>query len=416
MYAIAGSEIRQARYQGTSSKTYGYKDDILTYVSVNSAQAYPTIVNGTLALIPDGKQFISTVNKFVSAFANAAYTYDEKYTLSLSARKDASNLFGVKANERWQPLWSAGMAWNITNESFYRSEIMPYLKLRATYGFSGNVDQSKSAFTIISYAGSSQFTQMPIANVTKYNNPELKWERVRTLNIGVDFKTKDSRIAGSIEYFNKKGLDLFGNSLIDYTTGVGTGGLMKNVANMVGNGIDVDITSLNIKGAVLWNSNLNFSYYQDRVTKYFLSSKQGSNFVGGNLTSVSAIEGKPVYAIYSYKWAGLDPTTGDPQGYYNGQISKNYVSLMGANTTIDSLTYHGSAIPTFFGSLNNTISWKNFSLTASLLYKMGHYFRRESINYSSLFGGGGNVEIPVPRVPDSEQWGDIEKLKYEKLK
>jgi hypothetical protein len=156
------------------------------------------------------------------------------------------------------------------------------------------------------------------------------------------------------------------------------------MASMKGTGWDIAINSINTKGPVTWSTDFNFNTNKDRVTDYYRSSNQGSNFVGSG-TAISAIPGRPVYAIYSYKWAGLDPLTGDPQGIVNGQVSKDYTALTGTGTLITGLVYHGSALPTVFGSLGNTIAWKNLSLTARLTYKMGYWFRRNTINYGSLF-------------------------------
>ena len=89
--------------------------------------------------------------------------------------------------------------------------------------------------------------------------------------------------------------------------------------------------------------------------------------------------------MYDYKWAGLDPLTGDPQGYYQGQVSKNYYDLTGPNTLITDMKYIGPTLPTATASVGNTISWNNISLTVRITGKFGYWFQRSSINYSNLF-------------------------------
>jgi TonB-linked SusC/RagA family outer membrane protein len=383
--AVAGGELRKTDISGYSFRTYGYNDDILTSGNVDLTTIYPTFVTGGTQLIPNLNGFSGTMNCFVSMYANVAYSFRNKYTISGSGRRDASNLFGVNTNNKWTPLWSSGLAWNISDEPFYHFSTVPYLRVRATYGFSGNVDQSKSAVTVLSYSGTSVFTQAPIATVSRYNNPELRWEKIGELNIGLDFKSNNNRLLGSLEYFHKNGIDLYGNSPLDYTAGLGVSSIVKNVANMKGNGFDLELNCINIKKPMIWTTNLNFSYYRDVINNYYLTSKQGSNYISGSQPNISGIVGKPVYSIFSYKWAGLDPLTGDPQGYLNKQISKDYTNLVGKLTTVDSLMYNGPALPTFFGSFNNTFSLKGISLTASIVYKFDYFFRRESISYSSLF-------------------------------
>jgi hypothetical protein len=99
---------------------------------------------------------------------------------------------------------------------------------------------------------------------------------------------------------------------------------------------------------------------------------------------VSAIEGKPVYALYNYRWMGLDPANGDPHGWLNGAVSKNYSSITGAGTQLDDLVYVGPTLPTVVVSLANTVSWKNVSLTFNIAGKFGNYFQRSSVDYTQL--------------------------------
>lgn len=382
--AIAGSEIRSTAISGSSHRLYGYQDDILAHGNVDYTTPYPTFIAGWDAFIPNPASLTGRVNRFVSLFSNAAYTYRQRYTLSVSARRDASNLFGVQANDRWNPLWSSGLAWNVSREPWFENELLPYLKLRTTYGFSGNVDQGRTAVTTINYQSTSPYTLGPRAVFGNYANPNLKWETAGMLNLGADFRLKGDRLAGSLEFYRKNGSNLFGRELLDYTSGVGAS-IIRNVAQMEGKGMDLELNSLNLQSSAFrWTSHFNLSLYRDKVTRYYLSSMRGSSFVSQTPT-VSGEEGRPVYAIYSYKWAGLDPQTGDPQGYVEGQVSKDYTRLTGPNTLISDLEYHGSALPTVFGSLGNTFSFGKLSVTARATYKLGYYFRRESVVYSGLF-------------------------------
>ncbi len=140
LVAIAGTEIRQIINNGYNFRTFGYSEDILTSTSVDYVHPYIGYINGYDNYIFNPVGFNGTVNRYVSAFANAAYTYKEKYTLSASGRRDAANIFGVNTNNKWTPLWSAGVAWDIAKENFYHIGKIPRLRLRATYGYSGNVD------------------------------------------------------------------------------------------------------------------------------------------------------------------------------------------------------------------------------------------------------------------------------------
>lgn len=381
---LGGAELMKSNTPENQYRSYGFNSSTLTSVNVDYANTYPTIILGQSAFIPNPAGLAESMRRTVSVFTNAAYTYLGKYTLTASARRDASNLFGVNANDKWNPLWSAGLAWNLSKENFFRTKFFEYLKLKATYGFSGNVNQAMAAITTIRYGSTSPYTRTPTAAFANYYNPELRWEQVATLNLAMDFGLYNNRIAGSIEYYRKNATDLFGSENIDYTAGIGYS-IVKNAASMKAQGLDLQLNTKNIVGTFNWISDFFANYYRDEVTKYNLASRMASNFINGNL-SRTGVEGRPVYSVYAYKWAGLDPQTGDPMGYVNGEVSKDYVAITGANATVDDLEYMGSAYPVWTGALGNTFSYRNFSLTVRIAGKFGHYFKKPmQLNYSSLF-------------------------------
>lgn len=384
--AIAGIEARQSRINQESYSIYGYNDEVLTTGNVDYANQYPTFITGSTSSIPGGPGLSEKLNRFVSLFANAAYTFRDKYILSASFRKDASNLFGVSTNDKWKPFWSTGISWGISREKFYKLEFLPSLNLRATYGFSGNVDQSRSAATVLSYIANNSFTNLPFAQVIQYANPSLSWEKVGILNIGMDFTTLREIISGSIEYYIKKGSNLFGPSPYDYTGGLNSNITQRNVASMKGNGIDVVMQTKNIDRIFKWHSSILFNYNVSRTTAYY--SAPGEKFRPGNGNSITPVVGKPLYAIASYRWGGLDPLTGDPRGYFDKQLSTDYRAITNSLINPDSLVYSGTSSPKIFGALGNTFYWKGFALTATIAYKMGYFFRRSSINYDQLFNSG----------------------------
>lgn len=381
---LAGSEISDVKNSGNSYRTYGYNENILTGGSVDYTNTYPSFVSGSNAFIPDNSSFTDKLNRFVSFYGNLAYTYKSRYTLTLSGRKDASNVFGLNTNQKWNPLWSAGTGWEISKEIFYKSKLIPYLRMRATLGYSGNLDPSMSAATTITYGNTSPYTLTPYALIQNFYNPDLRWEKVRMINAGLDFRSKGDRITGSIELYQKYCTDLYGSAVIDYTVGLGVQVVTKNAASMKGHGFDIEINSLNIDRKIKWSSNFILNIYKDEVISNYIANKSGSSYINYGQGS-TGLEGKPVYGIYSYKWGGLDPLTGDPQGYINDLLSKDYNTLTGTNTLVSDLIYNGPQFPTLFGSVGNTISWKGFSVTARLLYKFGYYFRKQGLDYGGLF-------------------------------
>lgn len=389
---LTGAELRSSEVHNSNSRSYGYNADLLKSVNVDYANTYPNFVTGSNSFIPNGESFALTANNFISFYANGAYTYHDKYTLSASARRDASNLFGLNTNDKWSPLWSVGLVWDITKESFFKSTAINILNLRASYGLTGNVNPNMSALTTIGYSSVSPYTQTAFANFVAYANPELRWEKSAMLNIGLDFGIFNKRLSGSLEYFNKKGTDLYGRAEIDHTTGIGSS-IIKNTAAMIAGGFDLNINSQNLVGNFKWQSDFFLNFYRDQVTDYYLTTQQGSAYLNGN-TSITGISGYPVYALFSYPWAGLNPANGNPRGLLNGIVSEDYASLTGTATTINNLVYEGPALPKFTLALGNNFEYGHFSLNFRLSAKLGYVFRRESINYSNLFSSrNGHIDF-----------------------
>lgn len=383
--SVAGWETRETKSESHGFRTYGYQDDILTFTPVDEKNAYRQFNSGFPAVIPSGRSFSETLNRFVSVYANAAYTYQSRYIFSGSMRKDASNLFGVERNKKGVPLWSAGAAWLLSDESFYHFSFLKTAKLRLTYGFSGTADPNRSAVATIAYIPYDWFTGLSFANIAQVANPELQWERTRIINAGFDFTLAGGWLGGSIEYYRKSGLDLFGPAPVDVTTGLQRPAVSKNIASMQGQGVDIDWTIKPLSKAVQWQVNLLFSYNLSKVKDYYLVNDIGSYYAGS--PAITPVPGKPVYSLLSYRWGGLDPQTGDPIGYINGKQSTNWASITYDSTSIADLVYSGPSAPPVFGAITNSISWKGFTITANITYKLGYYFRKSSINYYSLYYG-----------------------------
>jgi TonB-dependent starch-binding outer membrane protein SusC len=399
--AIVGAEVRETRNKEHASTVYGYNDNLLTYQNVDFATVYPTMFYD-YTNIPSNINFTDQVYRFTSLFANASYTYRSRYILSGSARKDASNLFGVKTNQKGVPLWSAGVSWLIGQESFYKSSVLPFLKLRATYGYAGNTDNNLSAYSVIQYLNyPALYTGLPQAYILTPANENLRWEKVGTLNLGADFGFKDDRLTGSVEYYVKNVKDALSLIPIDYTTGFTA--VSTNNAALRGKGIDVQLHSRNLTGALSWNTDFIFSYTTNKVTHFVTPNIVSGSDVISKGYFITPVEGKPAYTIFSYKWAGLDPQNGDPRGFdTKGNVSKDYATLL--STGVNDLQYNGSAVPVYFGSLRNTFQWKKFSLSANIIYKLGYYFRRSSISYSALFNTNLGTPIGIGHADYALRW------------
>lgn len=384
--AISGAEINETIGKTYSGTLYGYSKETTTSQNVDPTVNYPTNPDGLSSKIPFGAGAGKSTDRYISYYGNASYSFDRKYTFSASGRIDKSNLFGVNTNNKQIPLYSLGIMWDISKEPFFpKSEWLPETKIRFTYGYNGNVDKNVTGTTTLRYSngGLNSYSGLPYASIANPGNPELRWEKTRIINGGIDFNSKNKAISGTIDFYLKSGIDLIGDSPLAPSTGLLT--FRGNTANTKGKGLDIAFQSRNLEiGNFSWITNIIYNYSLDKVAKYkvdntvfnYLNSGSGS-------VNITPLEGKPLYSIYAYKWGGLN-SKGQPQGFLNQELSTNYNAIFNA-TTIDNMQFVGTARPTSFGSIRNTVSYKSWSLSFNIIYKLNYYFRRSSISYASLY-------------------------------
>jgi TonB-linked outer membrane protein, SusC/RagA family len=398
--AIVGAEIREVKTISYGNTLYGYDENTgIAASNVPYGTIYSVNPIGARPLIGPDNSIKGTTNRYISYYVNGGYTFHNRYTFTISGRKDGANIFGVKTNDRVTPLWSTGFKWDMSRESFFGLDWISHLSLRASYGYNGNV-YNGAAYLITRYSTNSTLTGLPIYNIINPPNAELTWERVRNINVGIDFAVKKDILHGTIELFQKSGLDLVESFTLSPSTGFGS--YFANAASNRTKGIDITFNTQNINRGFKWFTTLLFNYTTDKVLKldYLFGTENAkvnylinSTFLGNPVPFV----GKPLYGLYSYKWAGLDPTTGDPLGFISGKTSNNYDSLINKSSPED-IVYHGSARPKIFGSLRNTFSYKNFTVSANIVFKLDYHFRRSttSINLGSI--------VDLPHVDYLKRW------------
>ncbi|MBC9795866.1 SusC/RagA family TonB-linked outer membrane protein [Sinomicrobium weinanense] len=381
---IVGTEVRELKTQGFQRTSYGYEKQFGTAsTALDYSTFLPTTPSGSARIpAPDGA-VLGRLNRFVSLYANVGYIYDNRLSVTLSGRNDGTNLFGVNINQKITPLWSAGAGWVISNENFFRSPALDYLKLRLTYGYNGNVYYG-SAYTTGVYR-SSYLTGLPaISNLTA-PNPDLRWEKVKNINLGIDFRTAKNVLSGTFELYQKTGEDLVEPYPLAHNTGFRES--MINSASTKTRGIDLTLNSKNINRSFKWNTTLILSTVKDEVTRY------EGEVARSSIQTRMIVEGRPLNSVFSYKWMGLDPENGDPLGFLNEAVSKDYEGIIN-NFEADSLVFNGSSMPQFHGAIRNDFSYKDFSLSVNVLFKGGYVFRRAStsLNYPDLIDGYANSD------------------------
>jgi len=388
---LAGAEIGQQTFmQFPGFRLYNYSGDQLGGSNLlDYTQWFNVRPEGNAQIQGPSGSADRTNNRNLSYFFNAAYTYLSRYQLSGSLRWDGSNLLGVKTNQRGTLLWSAGGSWEISKENFYKaSSWLPYLRFRTTYGSGGLIDKSQSQFPTIALYNDYR-TGFPYADLTHPGNPSLRWEQVNTLNFGADWSIADQRLSGSLEWYHKSAKHLLGNKLIDPTTGA-PASYKQNYANMSTKGVDLQLNSINVKGAFQWQTNLLLSYTANKVTDF---STPVVPYISAyfNNSSKPPAAGRSIDELYVLPWNGLDHQTGLPIIYKNGKISTDYLGYINTFKPED-LQVAGLEVPPLFGSLRNTFTYKNFELSVMISFKTGYVFRR-----SSMVPGGEYLTM-VPQL------------------
>ncbi|TAE68688.1 MAG: SusC/RagA family TonB-linked outer membrane protein [Bacteroidetes bacterium] len=299
-----------------------------------------------------------TENALASAFIDASYTYDNKYTVNAGFRRDGSSKFGQ--NKRYGNFYSIGLSWAVTEEKFMESiSAINTLKLRGSYGILGNQaplgDFARLAnYANASYGGVSGFIP---ANSP---NPNLQWEQGAKLNVGVDFGFFKNRITGSVDYYNNLTTNALFSTQVSRTTGFSS--LIDNVASIRNRGIEVAINTINVdyKG-FRWETNLNFSYNKNTVMS--LSNGQDLIVEAGSSTALKV--GYPINTFYAVPYLGVNPATGDAR----------FQNLDGSESNSTALSQRrllGSANSPYYGGITNTISYNGLSLSCLFVYFYGN--------------------------------------------
>ena len=367
--------------------------------------------------------FVENVRN-ISFYGRATYSFNSRYNIQATIRRDGSSVFGK--NHQWGTFPSVSAAWNITEEDFMKSQdVLTNLKLRVGYGVSGNAmgfDPYSSYVTygatgIFEYDGKTYRTY----GATKNANPDLKWESTGMLNIGIDYAFLGGRINGSIEFYNKKTSDLIWTYPVS-TTIYPYGWIDANVGEITNRGIEFSINADIIKTKDFrWNSTLNLSHNMNRVDRLSNDTYKTSTFSQGDpmVAGVSAngwtqriIEGQPLGTFYTYEWAGFKDGS---SVYYVHDENGNRTGEVTNNPQYKDRVVTGCAQPKLNLGWNNTLSYKNWNLTAFFTGVFGNkVYNSPRAHYTSaqMFSDGKNVMKEFLNNPAGDASGSLPSDRY----
>ncbi|SDZ76174.1 iron complex outermembrane recepter protein [Arachidicoccus rhizosphaerae] len=357
--AVAGYEFLDYKYYWNSESGSGFSDVGLDYYDY---LLYSTISSRSINSHRDPS--IQLQSFFLRASAN----YLDRYLLTATIRRDGSTKFG--SNNRYANFPSLAFAWNLSNEAFLKgSNVVNQLKLRLGWGQTGNSafpsGASRPRFTF----GTQSITQ------ANFGNPDLKWESSATLNAGLDFALFNSRLSGSLDYFNKKTTDALFESTIAQPAPP-SGKIWINLPGEISNkGVELSLTGNIIsKKDWGWNLTANATYIQNDVSGltgyYTTAALRGQGFSG--VLGQRMVNGQPLNVWYLAKYAGIDPTTGTSM--YMAQDGT--VGTPATDSKYDpSLNkfYVGSPNPKYLLGITTDVTYKKFTATFNMNGAFGHY-------------------------------------------
>ena len=248
--ALAGFEFRQSQLRTNNTLFIGYDEQSQTNnMGTTSIGQLKDLEGSTSALgsfytmigAPTGENYTTSdvLHRFYSIYFNANYTYDTRYSASVSYRVDKADLFGADPEFRGRPLWSVGLGWNVQNEAFMKDvEWIDALKLRTSYGLTGNIAQDFSSY-LTATVGVNEINGIRVATFDTPPNDQLRWEKTASLNIGTDFALWGGRLTGALDYYHKKGTDLLTVTDLDPTTGWSS--LTINNGEMTNRGVELQL-------------------------------------------------------------------------------------------------------------------------------------------------------------------------------
>ncbi|MGM9712495.1 MAG: SusC/RagA family TonB-linked outer membrane protein [Prevotella sp.] len=390
----------------------GYYNDDLTWKNMSYAQQILGVQNS----VQSG--YIENIRN-ISFYGRANYSFDSRYMLQATIRRDGSSVFGE--NHRWGTFPSASVAWNITEEKFMKNQnVFHNLKLRAGYGVSGNSMGFDPYSSYNTYGATGTFTYdgkiYRTYGATKNANPDLKWEKTSMLNIGLDFAFLGGRINGTVEVYNKKTKDLIWSYPVPTTQYV-YGLIRANVGEMTNKGIEVTLNAVPVRTKNFsWNTTVNLSHNKNRIDKmqndvfHTTNLTQGDPMVAGvsaNGWTQKIMEGEPLGTFYTYQYAG---TVNGRSEYYVLDENGNRTGETTNNPTLKDRSITGCAQPKLNAGWNNTLTYKNWSLNAFITGVFGNdVYNSARAHYTSaqLFSDGKNVLREFLDMPAGDASGSL---------
>lgn len=359
--AMGGSSVESTSSDAATYRSIGYYSDKL---------GHPAFATSYDTSRPSGSD---TQTRGVGVFVNANTIWDNKYFLDLIYRYEGSSRFGK--NQRFAPFWSVGGGWNIHNEKFMKGTPVQLLKLRASVGYLGNINfTAYQALTTYSYNSSYFYGKGTGATPITIGNPDLKWERTLSTNIGLDFTAFRGRVDLSADYYIKNTDDLL--LPITKAPSVGVTTSLENIGEVQNKGFELRLRTIPIQNKDWqWSLGLTYALNKNKIKKIsnFLRERNEKNQSDNGVAPLPIYEeGQSLTALKVVPSAGINPSTGQ----------EIFIKRNGAYTfvydTNDKVIF-GDTNPSGTGSVFSYLTYKRFALSCTFQYSFGGALYNETL-------------------------------------
>lgn len=365
--------------------------------------------------------------------ARLFYSYDDRYMLTTSVRRDGYSAFG--RSNPYATFPSVALAWTFTNEKFFKwHDILSTGKLRASYGKNGNraLDNPDVALANLYEGGGKmqgyinskgELELMRYLMAERMANPRLQWEKTASWNFGLDFGFLNDRITGSIEYYNMQTHDMIMRERLPSFTGFTN--ITTNLGQVDNKGIEISLRSLNIETPNLqWSTTFGFSYNKNTI-KHLNYERENIVDANGNVTGTKEMDdlnngwfiGQPISSIWNYRVTGIWQKNEVEEAAKYGQVpgdpkvANNYTAddVVNADGTVTHVyndkdkEFLGQKTAPFHWSLRNEfILWKDLSFSFNIYSYMGH--KSLETMYMNKDDDGGRMAYAMANLPKKEYW------------
>jgi TonB-dependent starch-binding outer membrane protein SusC len=343
---LVGTELYRTHYIGGNVQGRLFASDDFTYI-----QSAGIVDNGSSSKAPPAT--------LLSMFMEARWDYEDRFLATVGFRADGSSNFGTSNRFGYFPAASVG--WRISQEKFFKVPIINDLKIRASYGFTGN--ERIGAFNYLGTWGSTTYNGSTGVSPNNVANPNIKWETTAELNGGVDISLWEGKIQATADAYYNKTRDLLLTRPYPLTTGFG--GIVDNIGNLENKGVELSVTSVNLNRSNLkWTTRVNISRNRNKILSLAdtIPLYRGYSAEGVDATNIIQV-GQPLGTFWGLNYLGVNPATGN--AIYEDRNEDGLINNSDAMVI-------GNAQPKFFGGITNTLEYKGIDLSIFFQYSYGN--------------------------------------------